>query len=98
LNEAAAEKSLPCAFVRQPARSSAAQPRCADDAERLDLTDTDAVQGVLTAVSTWNDRAQALLFDPDHLAPAFTEAEVLKPPPFNAYYSLQDMSPVDMAT
>src|SRR5437879_1399597 len=63
-----------------------------------DVTDTDAVQGVLTAVSAWNDRAQALLFDPDHLAPAFTEAEVLKPPRFNAYYSLADMSPIDMAT
>jgi len=63
-----------------------------------DVTDTDAVQGVLTAVSAWNDRAQAWLFDQDHLAPTFSEAEVLKPPRFNAYYSLQDMSPVDMAT
>jgi DMSO/TMAO reductase YedYZ molybdopterin-dependent catalytic subunit len=63
-----------------------------------DVTDTDSMQKVLTAVSAWNDRAQALLFRGDHLAPTFTEAEVLKPPRFNAYYSLADMSPVDMAT
>jgi DMSO/TMAO reductase YedYZ molybdopterin-dependent catalytic subunit len=63
-----------------------------------DVTDTDTMQGVLTAVSAWNDRAQALLFDQNHLAPTFTEAEVLKPPRFNAYYSMADMSPVDVET
>jgi DMSO/TMAO reductase YedYZ molybdopterin-dependent catalytic subunit len=63
-----------------------------------DVTDTDAVQGVLTAVSAWNDRAQAWLFDQQHLAPTYTEAQVLKPPRFNAYYSLEYMTPVDRAT
>jgi DMSO/TMAO reductase YedYZ molybdopterin-dependent catalytic subunit len=63
-----------------------------------DVTDTDSMQKVLTAVSTWNDRAQALLFDPDKLAPTFTEAQVLKPPRFNAYYPLADISKIDMAT
>src|SRR6202040_3081900 len=62
-----------------------------------DVTDTDAMQKVLTAVSAWNDRAQALLFDQNHLAPTFTEAEVLKPPRFNAYYPLADISPIDVA-
>ena len=28
-----------------------------------DVTDTDVMQKVLTAVSAWNDRAQAFLFD-----------------------------------
>ena len=41
-----------------------------------DVTDTDSMQKVLTAVSAWNDRAQALLFDPEQ-APSFTEAQVL---------------------
>jgi DMSO/TMAO reductase YedYZ molybdopterin-dependent catalytic subunit len=63
-----------------------------------DVTDTDAVQGVLTAVSAWNDRAQAWLFDQNHLAPTFTEAEVLKPPRFNAYFTIDEVKPVDTAT
>jgi DMSO/TMAO reductase YedYZ molybdopterin-dependent catalytic subunit len=63
-----------------------------------DVTDTDAMQKVLTAVSAWNDRAQALLFNQSQLAPTFTEAEVLKPPRFNAYYGLADVSPVDVGT
>jgi DMSO/TMAO reductase YedYZ molybdopterin-dependent catalytic subunit len=63
-----------------------------------DVTDTDSMQKVLTAVSAWNDRVQAYLFDPNKLAPTFTEAEVLKPPRFNAYYGLEYLSPVDLAT
>ena len=62
-----------------------------------DVTDTYAMQKVLTAVSAWNDRAQALLFDQTHLAPTFTEAEVLKPPRFEAYYGIADVSPVDVS-
>ena len=68
-----------------PARR--AQPGRADVAGRLRRDRTDAMQKVLTAVSAWNDRAQALLFDQNNLAPTFTEAEVLRPPRFNAYYS-----------
>ena len=63
-----------------------------------DVTDTDAMQKVLTGISAWNDRAQALLFGQAHLAPTFTEAEVLKPPRFNAYYGLADVSPVDVSS
>jgi len=33
-----------------------------------DVTDKDAVQSVLTAVSSFNDKVQALLFRPNHLA------------------------------
>jgi DMSO/TMAO reductase YedYZ molybdopterin-dependent catalytic subunit len=62
-----------------------------------DVTNEDAVQKVLTAVSAWNDGAQALLFDPNHLAPTFTEAEVVRPPRFNAYYGIEDLSAVDIA-
>src|SRR5450631_1786470 len=63
-----------------------------------DVTDTDSMQRVLTAVSAWNDRVQAFLFDPSKLAPTYSEAQVLKPPRFNAYYGLEYLSPVDMAT
>jgi DMSO/TMAO reductase YedYZ molybdopterin-dependent catalytic subunit len=62
-----------------------------------DISDTDTMQSVLTAVSAWNDRAQALLFDPNRLAPTFTEAQVLKPPRFNAYFSQDDITPIKLA-
>lgn len=63
-----------------------------------DVTSESAVQAVLRSVSTFNDRVQALLFRPNHLAPTFSEAEVVKPPRFNAYYGVEDVKPVDGAT
>ncbi len=63
-----------------------------------DVSNRSAVQKVLTAVSAWNDRAQAFLFDPNKLAPTFSEAEVVKPPRFNAYYDIEEVKPVDGAS
>ena len=60
-----------------------------------DVTHRDSVQRVLKAVSQWNDRAQALLFRPNHLAPTYSPDKVVKPPRFNAYYDVEDMAPVD---
>ena len=62
------------------------------------VTDQDAVQAVLRAVSDFNDGVQQLIFRPNHLAPTYTEAEVLKPPRFNAYYEIEDVKPVDGTT
>jgi DMSO/TMAO reductase YedYZ molybdopterin-dependent catalytic subunit len=62
------------------------------------VTDRDAVQAVLRAVSSFNDGVQALIFRPNHLAPTYSEAEVLKPPRFNAYYDVEDIAPVDGAS
>ena len=59
-----------------------------------DVTRRDSVQRVLKAVSEWNDRAQALLFRPDHLAPTYSPDQVVKPPRFNAYYDVEDLAPV----
>src|SRR5882672_6062794 len=59
-----------------------------------DVTHRDSVQRVLRAVSGWNDRAQALLFRPNHLAPTFSPDKVVKPPRFNAYYDVEDLAPV----
>ena len=61
-----------------------------------DVTDRAAVQSVLKAVSSFNDGVQAVLFRPDHLAPTFTEAEVVKPPRFNAYYEITEVKLVDV--
>ena len=58
-----------------------------------ELTDDESVQKVLAAMSGWNDRAQAWLFDPRRLAPEFPESRITKPFPFNAFYP-EDKAPV----
>jgi DMSO/TMAO reductase YedYZ molybdopterin-dependent catalytic subunit len=63
-----------------------------------DVTNRSAVQAVLRAVSTFNDGVQGLLFRPNHLAPTYTEADVVKPPRFNAFYETEEVKPVDGAT
>ena len=60
-----------------------------------DLADNASVQAGPRSVSGFNDRVQALLFDPNKLAPTYSEAEVLKPPRFNAYYDVDKVKPVD---
>ena len=49
----------------------------------------------LRAISGFNDGVQALLFDPNKLAPTYPESMVLRPPRFNAYYDVKDVDPVD---
>jgi len=63
-----------------------------------DVTEEEPVQKVLRAVSAWNDRVQATLFRPGHLAPTFSPAQVVKPPRFNAHFDIEDVKPVDGAT
>lgn len=63
-----------------------------------DVTNTDAVQAMLKRVSSFNDAAQAVLFDPNQLAPTYSEAQVLKPPRFNAFYPVEKVRPVDGAS
>jgi len=60
-----------------------------------ELTDHDGVQRVLGAMSRWNDRAQAWLFDPKRLAPEFPESRITVPFPFNAYYGEDEVRVVD---
>lgn len=60
-----------------------------------DVTNDDAVQRALKAMSRWNDRVQAALFRPGKLAPTYAAAQVVKPPRFNAYYGIEDVEPVD---
>jgi DMSO/TMAO reductase YedYZ molybdopterin-dependent catalytic subunit len=60
-----------------------------------DVTENNEVQIALRAVSEWNDHAQSLIFRPNHLAPTFTESQVIKPPRFNAHYEVEDIKPVD---
>jgi DMSO/TMAO reductase YedYZ molybdopterin-dependent catalytic subunit len=62
------------------------------------VTEVDQVQTALRAVSSWNDKVQDLIFRPNHLAPTFSEAKVVKPPRFNAFYDPEDVKPVDGST
>ena len=60
-----------------------------------DLTYDENVQKVLTAMSKWNDGAQAWLFDPKRLAPEFPVSMITDPFPFNAYYAEEEVRQVD---
>ena len=62
-----------------------------------ELTEDESVQRVLTAMSRWNDGAQAWLFDPKRLAPEFPESRITRPFPFNAYYEEDEVEVVDAA-
>ncbi len=61
------------------------------------VTETGAMQAFLRSFSNFNDGVQALLFRPNHLAPTYSEAQVVKPPRFNAFYDIENVKPVDVA-
>ncbi len=60
-----------------------------------DVVDSFSAEKVLRKISEFNDGAQALLFDPNQLAPTYPESAITKPFPFNAYYPLEDAPEVD---
>jgi DMSO/TMAO reductase YedYZ molybdopterin-dependent catalytic subunit len=53
------------------------------------------IERALAAISRFNDRAQALLFDPAHLAPTYPDSRITRPFPFNAYYGEDEVREVD---
>src|SRR5436305_3247934 len=63
-----------------------------------DLIDSDTAEGALMKISRFNDRVQALLFNPSKLAPTYPESMITKPFPFNAYYDEDDAPEVDGET
>src|ERR1700683_4438561 len=63
-----------------------------------DVSEDDSVQKVLRTVSAWNDRVQATIFRPHHLARTYSASQVVKPPRFNAYYDIENVKPIDGAT
>jgi DMSO/TMAO reductase YedYZ molybdopterin-dependent catalytic subunit len=60
-----------------------------------DLSDNDAVQGMLARFSAWNDRVQAALFNPNKLAPTFSESEAVKDFRYNAWYGPENAPALD---
>jgi DMSO/TMAO reductase YedYZ molybdopterin-dependent catalytic subunit len=59
------------------------------------VTSDKGVETALRRISRFNDKVQAWLFDPNRLAPTYTEAEITRPFPFNAYYSIDEVPHVD---
>jgi DMSO/TMAO reductase YedYZ molybdopterin-dependent catalytic subunit len=62
------------------------------------LQDNDQVDKVLWALSRWNDRVQARLFNGSRLAPTYAASQVTKPFPFNAFYAEFDAPEVDVSS
>jgi len=63
-----------------------------------DLANDKSVNAMLRKVSSLNDDAQALLFDPRKLAPTYPESMITRPFPFNAYYDIDQVPEVDTAS
>lgn len=63
-----------------------------------DVSNRDSVWSALKGISEFNDRVQAWLFRPGRLAPEYAAEDVLKPPRFNAFYSIDKVVTVDPAT
>jgi DMSO/TMAO reductase YedYZ molybdopterin-dependent catalytic subunit len=60
-----------------------------------DIVDSDSAERALLTVSKFNDRVQALMFQPHKLAPTYPESAVNKPFRFNAYYEEDEAPDVD---
>src|ERR1700755_2919305 len=63
-----------------------------------DVKDSFSAEEMLKQVSKFNDGVQALIFNPNAMAPTFPESAITKPFPFNAYYDLDDAPTVDGKT
>lgn len=59
------------------------------------ITDQEEVEKVLLAMSSWNDRVQAWLFDPRRLAQEYPESAITRPFPFNAFYGEDEVPEID---
>ncbi len=59
------------------------------------VTNSDEAEHLLMKVSRFNDKVQALLFDPNRLAPTYPASMITRPFPFNAYYSEAEAPEVD---
>src|SRR6187431_2445057 len=62
------------------------------------LVDTDDAESLLRKMSEFNDGVQAAIFNPNTLAPTYSEADVRRPFPFNAYYDVSEAPEVDGKT
>lgn len=59
------------------------------------LVGEDSIESALMAISRFNDKAQAALFDPNRLAPTYPDSMITRPFPFNAFYGEDEAPSVD---
>ena len=57
------------------------------------LTNEDSIEKALMVMSRFNDRVQGWLFDPNKMAPTYSEDMLTNPSPFNAYYGEDEIRP-----
>jgi DMSO/TMAO reductase YedYZ molybdopterin-dependent catalytic subunit len=57
------------------------------------LTNEDSIEKALMVMSHFNDRVQDWLFDPNKMAPTYSEDMLTNPFPFNAYYGEDEIRP-----
>ena len=60
-----------------------------------DIVDGSTAENALMKISQFNDRVQALLFNPNKLAPTYPESMVNRPFRFNAFYEEDEAPDVD---
>src|SRR5215471_15481576 len=60
-----------------------------------DIVDEDTAVKALLAISRFNDRVQAMIFNPNKLAPTYPESAITRPFPFNGYYPEEDAPEID---
>ena len=60
-----------------------------------DVSDSFSAESMLKQISKFNDGVQALMFNPNALAPTFPESAITKPFPFNGYYEVDEAPEVD---
>jgi DMSO/TMAO reductase YedYZ molybdopterin-dependent catalytic subunit len=63
-----------------------------------DVSDSFSAEKMLAQISKFNDGVQAAIFNPNALAPTFSEKDIKRPFPFNAYYEEDDAPEVDGKT
>src|SRR5258708_13616404 len=60
-----------------------------------DVSDSVSAEKLLTQISKFNDGVQAPTFNPNTLAPTYSEKDITRPSPFNAYYEEDEAPEVD---
>jgi DMSO/TMAO reductase YedYZ molybdopterin-dependent catalytic subunit len=59
------------------------------------VSDSFSAEALLTRMSKFNDAVQAAIFNPNAMAPTFSEKDIKRPFPFNAYYEEDEAPEVD---
>ena len=60
-----------------------------------DVSDSLSAERLLVQISKFNDAVQARIFNPNTLAPTYTEKDIKRPFPFNGFYAEDDAPEVD---